>query len=50
MLVGAGLAMLLSFFGKLQVFTPTLLTVYIFFWSALDAVASYLYLRDKENV
>ena len=50
MLVGAVLAMVLSFFGKLQVFTPTLLTVYIFFWGALDAVASYLYLRDKENL
>lgn len=50
MLLGAGLAMVLSFFGKLQIFTPTLLTVYIFFWGALDAVASYLYLRDKENL
>lgn len=48
--VGAVLAILLSFFGKLQVFTPTLLTLYIFFWSVLDAAASYLYLRDKENI
>lgn len=48
--VGAVLAILLSFFGKLQVFTPTMLTLYIFFWSVLDAIASYLYLRDKENL
>lgn len=50
MLVGAALAIGLSFLGKLQVFTPTMLTLYIFFWSALDAVVSYLYLRDKENL
>jgi len=46
--LGAGLAALLTYFGKINTFSALLVTLYLLFFCALHGLSSYLYLQDGD--